>query len=297
MVSSYETSWSACSLRLQRAREEPPHGLALAAVEVVHVVVAQRLDEEVEVVRLRRGRAPRVVRATSDEDQWHAREHGASHVEAGAGELHLREELREEVPDLRAGDEERVTRLRPLRADQQRVRGEGRRRQRCAGEAAVVEQRASRRRGRGSLLRERSGQAHGSLGIVGLAQVGEHATGVGVTESIAQRVQEHCVPDLLPAVRAETSGDQRGGRNHVVRGERRRRDPLRRVVAVDPGRIGFHQREDLRPHSALRAKSVDLIRQERLGLRARDEALARQRERERIESRARRARRSARGRE
>ena len=134
-------------------------------------------------------------------------------------------------------------------------------------------------------MRERSGQAYGSLGIVGLAQVGEHATCVGVTESVPQRVQEHRVSDLLPTVRAKTRGDQRGGRNHVVRGERRRRDPLRRVVAVDPGRIGVHQREDLRPYSALRANGVDLIRQERLGLRARDEALARQRERQWIEPR------------
>ena len=99
-----------------------------------------------------------------------------------------------------------------------------------------------------------------------------------------ERVEEHRVLRLLAAVRAEPGRDERGRRDDVVGGERRRRNALRPVVAVDPGRVCVDEREDLRADGALAAHRVDLVREERLRLRARHEGLARQRERERVEA-------------
>jgi predicted RNase H-like nuclease (RuvC/YqgF family) len=120
-------------LRLQRSDEEAPHRLALPAIEVVAVVLAQRLDEEVEVVRLRGADAPREVRPTPDEHERKTREDRSPDCEAGAGEL------REEISDLRARDEERMARLGALRSDEKRIRRRGRSLERRSREAAVVD--------------------------------------------------------------------------------------------------------------------------------------------------------------
>ena len=120
--------------------------------------------------------------------------------------------------------------------------------------------------------------------VVRLAEVGEDTPRVGGAEPLLERVEEHRVLRLLAAVRPEARRDERSRRDDVVRRERRRRDPLRPVVAVDAGRVRVDEREDLRPDRALRAHRVELVREERLGLGARHEALARQRERQRIEA-------------
>ena len=62
------------------------------------------------------------------------------------------------------------------------------------------------------------------------------------------------------------------------------RDPLRPVVAVHAGRVRVDDRQDLAADDALRPERVDLVREERLGLRARHEGLPGERECERIEA-------------
>ena len=147
------------------------------------------------------------------EDERHAREDGSAGREAGAGELHLREELREEVADLRPCDEQRMAGLRPLRADEKRVRG--RTPAAASGapvEAAVVEHDAPRRRrGRDSAAGTSPGTLDGRLGIVRLAQVREDAPRVGRAEpsSSASRNIAFCTswPPFVPKRAAMSAAD------------------------------------------------------------------------------------------
>ena len=59
--------------------------------------------------------------------------------------------------------------------------------------------------------------------------------------------------------------------------------PFARYQPLIAGRVRVDDRQDLRPDRALRAQRVELVREERLGLGARDEVPPGQRERERIE--------------
>ena len=247
------------------------------------VVGAERLDEEVDIVRLRGGCTPREVGAAADEDERDSGEHCSPRRKAGAGELHLREELREEIPHLRACYEERVPRRGPLRADQYRIRGERRLLERRADEAPVVHDDACRRGVCRQLVGEASRNRDRRLGIVRVEEVGEHAPSLGDAQPLHERVEEHRVLDLPPTVRAEPHRDESSRRDDVVRGEGRGRNALRPVPRVDAGGIGARNGQDLLSGRPLRADRVELVREERFRLGARHEGAPREREGERIE--------------
>ena len=214
-----------------------------------------------------------------------ARKDRAARREAGARQLHLREELREEVADLRACDEERVPCRRALGADDQSIRREGWRLEWSADEASVVDDDASGGRVARQLVRERPGRRDRGLRVVHLAQVGEDATGVGRAQATAERVQEHRVRDLLAAVGTESSGDERSRRDHVVGRELLNRDAVGRVVRVHARGVRVDDRQDVPADRPLGPERVDLVREERLGFGARGERLPRERKLERIEAR------------
>ena len=152
--------------RPDQPQRDAAHREALAAVEVVPVVVAERLHEDVHVVRLRGRRAPGEVRTAADDHERDSREDRAAGREPCARELHLGEELREEVPDLRSREEDRMSCPRALCPDQDRVGRSRRLSRQCAREAAVVHDDAPWRRSRRKVIRKRLLEGERRFGVV-----------------------------------------------------------------------------------------------------------------------------------
>ncbi|MDQ3381670.1 MAG: hypothetical protein M3546_15370 [Actinomycetota bacterium] len=169
----------------------------------------------------------------ADEDERKPGKQRATRGEAGAFELHLREELREEV--------------------------------------SVVHDHAACSCAGGKLVREAPGNRHRRLGIVRVVEIGEDAPRLGLAQPFLERMQEHRVLDLLTPVRAEARRDESCRGNYVVSCERRRRNTLGAVPGGDSGRVSVHDREEPRPGLPLCAKRVELVGEKSLGLGAGDE--------------------------
>ena len=164
----------------------------------------------------------------------------------------LHEDLRVEVGDLGAGDEQRVPARGLAAGDEQRVGGRQRRREQAlpAGRPAdhdvVLAQRVRigardpARALRARLVRELPAQhGHRRGGVLGGAEVAEHARRGAPAEAALERGRDLRPGELVAAAAAEDAADQRRGGDHVGALPRVRplRAPDRRVLARQLGRV------------------------------------------------------------
>ena len=200
-------------------------------------LVAQLERERVDDVLAGRGRAPGVVAPTAELDvEVDPDERRPLGVDPGAvrgrRRVHalLHQDLRVEVGDLRAGDEQRMAALRFRAGHEQRVRGAGREAgEEPAGRGRLGElQRAGvgsgDALGAGRLVREALLQdRHGRLGILGGAEVLERGRPSLLPEARLERVGELRELQLLAAALAEDPAHERS-RGDDVGGLERLRD-------------------------------------------------------------------------
>jgi len=209
---------------LEDAGIEGRHRATLTLVEVVEVVAAaQRLDVLVDDVRVGGGGAPGEILASPKQDvEAEARERGAAGVDAAPVEIELQQELRVRVPDLRARNEERVTRCGTARGNEQRVarrdgicKVECRRRRTAGLEAPVHQHSVSGLQRRPRVVREAAVDADGRRGILLLRQpIPERRSSFGA-DTPTERVEEHRPTRLVAAADAEIRAEQRAHSDHV----------------------------------------------------------------------------------
>ena len=205
-------------------------------------------------------------------------------------QVDLHEELREEVADLGTADEDWSAGLRPLRAEQERIRGgsavEGRSRsrERHGGEASVVEDHAPRRRRRGALELKASRVDRRCFRIVCGAQVVEHRLTFRVAQAPPQGVEEQRPPCLGATVRAEARREQGSHGDRVFRRVRRDGNVGLPEASVQPVHVGLDGRQHAFATLPGLRKQLHLLGKQRLALGAGNERPAAERELDRADT-------------
>ena len=218
-----------------RAGVDGRHRTALPAPEVGRVAAAaERLDVLVDDIGAGRRGAPREVDPASHQHRERdAGERDTARPVAAALEVELEEDCGIEVPDLRAGDEERLARRRAAPTDEERVRHrEARRDRRRHGRRLVDDRVPDLADHRAETRRARDGDPR--LRVVPLPQVLPDAPPLLLPEPTLERVQELRATHLVSAARAEDRADQRADRDDVVPRPAAQREPGGPVLRVDP---------------------------------------------------------------